>query len=163
AHLLSLGVPAWQVLALTFTNKAAGEMRERVERLLADGDEAAPLPRGLTVTTFHALCARLLRRDAPPVGGEGGWGGRAGCTHRDDQQSLMKRVVAEMGLNSSNWPARSVLSAVSDAKNRLLDAAGFTKEAAVSGDFFARTVARIFEKYQQALRSANAVDFDDLL
>ncbi len=167
AHLLSIGVPAWRILALTFTNKAAGEMRERVERLLADGTACpsgqAVAPRGLTITTFHALCARLLRRYAPLMEGAPRWGIRHDYTiyDTDDQQALMKRVIAEANMNSSNWPPRSVLGQISAAKNELRDAAAFA--AGVAGDFSGRMIAKLYEGYERALRAANAVDFDDLL
>ncbi len=167
AYLLSLGVPAWQILALTFTNKAAGEMRERVATLLGGesaGDEEPRLPRNaraLTITTFHALCARLLRRYAPLMGDAPNFP-KADYTiyDSDDQQSLMKKVIAELDLNTSNWPPRSVLSQISGAKNQLVDARGFEKQA---NDFHAKTVAKIYLSYERALRAANAVDFDDLL
>ncbi|MBX3365218.1 MAG: UvrD-helicase domain-containing protein [Phycisphaeraceae bacterium] len=153
ARLLSLGIPPWSILALTFTNKAAGEMRERIAHLL---EHDPRLTRGLTVTTFHSLCARLLRRYAPEAGLQPDY------TIYDtaDQVSLLKKVLADLDLSSSNWPARSVLSTISNAKNDLLDAQGF---AARSGDFYSKQIARIYESYERALRSANAVDFDDLL
>ncbi len=131
AYLISLGVPPWQVLALTFTNKAAGEMRERVMQLLA-GDERAS--RGLTMTTFHALCARLLRRYAASAG----LSPEFTIYDSGDQASLVKRVIEQLQLSTSNWPARSVLSTISDAKNKLLDADAYTARA---GDFFSKTIA----------------------
>ncbi|TVQ30415.1 MAG: hypothetical protein EA376_13205 [Phycisphaeraceae bacterium] len=158
AHLVRIGVPPWQILALTFTNKAAGEMRARVMELLGAGEEDRP-PRGLTVTTFHSLCARLLRRYAEMAK-------LPGLKHdftiydSADQRSLMKRVIVEAGLNTSNWPPRSALSAISNAKNELKDAARFQAEA---GDFYARNIAKLYEGYEKALRRAGAVDFDDLL
>ncbi len=174
AWLLSMGVPPWQILALTFTNKAAGEMRERVTRLITDGPLASPGPvgagaerllRGLTVTTFHALCARLLRKYAGLMEGKPGgavWGIKGDFTiyDSDDQASLVKRVITDLGMSTSNWPARTVLSAISGAKNELLDARQF---AASASDFNSRCIAKIFEGYERGLRAANAVDFDDLL
>ena len=162
AHLIDLGIPAWQILALTFTNKAAGEMRERVHTLVRDRPDAERLQRGLTVTTFHALCARLLRRYASVMEGAPGWGIRPDYSiyDSDDQVSLIKKCIAALDLTGSNWPPRSVLGAISTLKNDLKDAQAATAEA---GDFHARTVARIFEAYEKGLRHANAVDFDDLL
>ncbi len=156
AHLVRSGVPPWSILALTFTNKAAGEMRARVDSLVGAGSRAS---RGLTVTTFHSLCARLLRRYAEPSG-------LARLRHdftiydTADQTDLMKRVLESLDLSGSNWPPRSVLSTISAAKNDLVDAAAY---AAGAGDFYTKTVARIYAAYEAALRTANAVDFDDLL
>lgn len=173
AWLLSMGVPPWQILALTFTNKAAGEMRERVRHLVTEGalarmggppgsGGAERLLRGLTVTTFHALCARLLRKYAGLMEGRRGWGLKHDFTiyDSDDQAALVKRVIGELGMSTSNWPARSVLSAISGAKNELMDAEAF---AASAHDFSTRSIARIFEGYERGLRAANAADFDDLL
>ncbi|MEQ9096723.1 MAG: UvrD-helicase domain-containing protein [Phycisphaerales bacterium] len=159
-HLVRLGVPAWSILALTFTNKAAAEMRERVGVLLGgqDGMDARST-RGLTIGTFHSLCARLLRRyaddDALPHL-------KPDFTIYDtsDQVALMKRTIKDLGMDSSNWAPRSVLNAISGAKNELQDADAYATNAM---DFYTKQVARIYEAYQQAMRSAGAVDFDDLL
>jgi len=156
AHIVGMGVPPWSILALTFTNKAAGEMRERVLDLLG-GDPR--LTRGLTVTTFHSLCARLLRRYAPEADLPGLKQDFA-IYDSADQLSVVKKVLKNLELKTGNWPPRSVLSAISNAKNQLQDAEAFAK---VSGDYYSRTVAKIYEGYQRALRAANAVDFDDLL
>jgi len=104
AYLLSLGVPAYSILSLTFTNKAAGEMRERVHSLLADHPDAERLTRGLTVTTFHSLCARLLRRYSPHMQElkASNWGITGEYTIYDsaDQLSLMKKVIPALELRS---------------------------------------------------------------
>ncbi len=170
AYLISLGVPAWQIMALTFTNKAAAEMRDRVRRMLAPESGDALVPggeralRALTVTTFHSLCARLLRRYAPLMeqSGAANWGlkGDFSIYDSDDQVSLMKRVLGELNLSTTNWPPRTVLAHISGAKNKLIDEHAYEREA---GDFFSRAVARLYKGYQRGLRSANAVDFDDLL
>lgn len=154
AHLLAQGVKPWQILALTFTNKAAGEMRERIGKLL---DETGGGPvRGLTVTTFHALCARLLRKYAEAAGLKPDFT----IYDSDDQSKLCKKVIEGLQLSTANFPPRSVLSAISRAKNELMDAESF---AARATDFSSKNVARIYKAYAAALRSANAVDFDDLL
>lgn len=155
ANLIASGAPPWSILALTFTNKAAGEMRERVFTLLENDPR---LTRGLTVTTFHALCARLLRRYA----GQADLGVKADFTiyPSGDQASLMKRVIGDLNLSTSNFPPRSVLSTISNAKNELLDASAY---AARAGDFYTKQVSKIYEAYERGLRAANAVDFDDLL
>lgn len=156
ARLIALGIPPWSILALTFTNKAAGEMRERTMHLL-EGDPR--LLRGLTVTTFHALCARLLRRyaDATP-----GLGVKGDFTIYDtgDQSALVKKVLEAVGMSSSQWPPRTVLATISHAKNELLDAGAF---AARAGDFYSKQIAQVYAGYEKGLRAANAVDFDDLL
>ena len=161
AHMiLHGGAPAWSVMALTFTNKAAKEMRERITALLGEGRHT----RGLTVTTFHALCARLLRRYADRASQPGGalFGLTGDYTIYDssDQASLVKRVIADLGMSTSNWPPRSVLSAISNAKNELLDVDAF---ASRSDDYYGRQIGAIFKGYERELRRANAVDFDDLL
>lgn len=165
AHLVDMGVPPWSILALTFTNKAAGEMRERVLHQIlgpqADPDTARAdrRTRGLTVTTFHSLCARLLRRYAEHADLPGL---KPDYTIYDtsDQTAAMKRVIANLGLATTNWPPRSVLSAISNAKNELLDAAAFEAQAS---DFYTKQIAKIYSAYSAELRKAGAIDFDDLL
>lgn len=153
AYLIHQGVPPWSILAVTFTNKAAAEMRERVMTVLGHD---ARLTRGLTVTTFHSLCARLLRRYAEAANLKPEFS----IYDSSDQATLAKRVIADLQLSTSNWPPRSVLSAISNAKNDLLDADEFEARA---HDFYSRTVAKIYQGYQKALKLAGAVDFDDLL
>jgi len=153
AHLIANGVPAWSILALTFTNKAAGEMRNRVDAIVPAN---VPGRRGLTVTTFHSLGARLLRRYAS----------RAGMPENyliydtADQRAAIKQAIKDAGLDSKNWTPGSVHGHISHAKNQLMDAPAF---AAQAGDFFARTVAKIYAAYEAILAKAGAVDFDDLL
>jgi len=156
ARLVSLGVPPWSVLALTFTNKAASEMRERVGVLLGGDDR---LMRGMTISTFHALCARLLRRYADS---EALPGITPEFTIYDsgDQQSLIKRVIRDLGMSSSNWPPRSVLGVISNAKNELLDASAYAGRAE---DYYTKQISKVYSAYERALRQAGAVDFDDLL
>jgi DNA helicase-2/ATP-dependent DNA helicase PcrA len=156
AYLVRAGIPPWSILALTFTNKAAAEMRERVLALLAEDPR---MSRGLTVTTFHSLCARLLRRYAE-LSGLPGLKPDYSIYDSGDQAALVKKVLTAQGLSTSNWPPRTVLSAISTAKNELLDAAAY---AARAGDFYTKTIAKVYAGYEQALRAANAVDFDDLL
>ncbi len=166
AHLLEQGVKPWQVLALTFTNRAAGEMRDRVLKLLDpdahdDRESRSVRGRGLTITTFHSLCARLLRRyaeDAARV--VPGLTPTFTIYDAGDQNALMKRVIADAGLNTKNFPPGAVLATVSSAKNLLLSPDDFDKQA---GDFFGKTAAKLYRSYERALRAANAVDFDDLL
>ncbi|HEX2837761.1 MAG TPA: UvrD-helicase domain-containing protein [Phycisphaerales bacterium] len=154
AYLIGNGVPAWSILALTFTNKAAGEMRERVFHLLGGHEDRRT--RGLTVTTFHSLCARLLRKYAVHAGLKEDFT----IYDSSDQATLVKKVIISAQLSTANFPPRSVLAAISHAKNQLLDANAY---AAQAHDFSTRNVAKVYAGYAKALRAANAVDFDDLL
>jgi DNA helicase-2/ATP-dependent DNA helicase PcrA len=154
AYLIARGVPAWQILAVTFTNKAAGEMRERVMHVLGGGDSRKA--RGLTVSTFHALCARLLRRYPEAAGLKPDFA----ILDSADQSALCKKVIEALQLSTSNFPPRSVLSAISTAKNQLLDPEQF---AARATDWSSKNIAKAYSAYERALRQANGVDFDDLL
>jgi DNA helicase II / ATP-dependent DNA helicase PcrA len=160
AYLIARGAAPWSILAVTFTNKAAGEMKHRVGAII--GTELITGPRGPTVTTFHSLCVRLLRRYADLAAADGHPIVDAGFSvyDDDDQMRLMKRVIGDLDLSTSNFSPRSVLGAISAAKNELKDAERFKAE---SQDFYSRTIARCYEAYQKALRAAKAVDFDDLL
>ena len=153
AHLISTGIPPWQILALTFTNKAAGEMRERIDRLVA-----ADLPgrRGLTIATFHSFCVRLLRRYSEAAG----LSSRFTIYDAADQKEALKIAMKEAGVDAKNFTPASIAGAISKAKNMLIDAAMFKAQA---GDFHARTIGKAFEAYQKTLRRNDALDFDDLL
>ncbi len=144
------------ILAVTFTNKAAAEMAERVDKLLGHGSLAKPL-----LSTFHSFCVRLLRRDveALRVGGEGLTRTFA-IYDESDQQSLVKQVMRRMGLDDKQLTPRIVLSRISWAKNHMLDPQEYYLQ---STDPTGERVAHIFEAYRKELRKANAMDFDDLL
>ncbi|HYD01297.1 MAG TPA: UvrD-helicase domain-containing protein [Phycisphaerales bacterium] len=166
AYLLRQGVPPWAILAVTFTNKAAGEMRERITRLLngPDAPHDARPPRGLTVATFHSLCVRLLRRYAEMAGfAERGLlarGGNFTVFDADDQSKLAKKILADLNFASQNFTPRGVLEQISSAKNQLMEPEEYEKRA---GDFYTRCIARCYSAYQKELRQSNACDFDDLL
>ncbi|MEY2713631.1 MAG: ATP-dependent helicase PcrA, partial [Planctomycetota bacterium] len=161
AHLVAQGAAPWSILALTFTNKAAGEMKERVHAMLDDGLAGS---RGLQVSTFHSFCATLLRRygSSPAAAASDGTPLAPGFSifDTDDARDAAKRAIAAAGFDSKNWPAAIVLSRISDAKNKLLDAAAYAAEA---GDFTSRSLAKIYRAYEAELAKCNAVDFDDLL
>lgn len=164
AHLVNRGVPPWQICAVTFTNKAAGEMRARVGALIGsthgDGEDATPEPpRGLIVSTFHSLCARLLRRHVDLLEIPGLTPTYA-IYDSGDQRALMKRIIKNAGLETGSWSPRNVLGAISTAKNELMDVKTYAQNA---GDFYTRTIAKLYELYERDIRRANAVDFDDLL
>ena len=165
AQIIREGTPPWSILALTFTNKAAGEMRERVAiqlcgpQAVEEGAPPDPRMRGLTITTFHSLCARLLRRYAERANIAGL---KPDYTIYDssDQMAAMKRVLKAMSLQTTNWPPRSVLSAISNAKNELMDA---KKYEANAFDYYSKQIAKIYLRYEATLKQAGAIDFDDLL
>ncbi len=144
------GVDPGSIVAVTFTNKAAGEMRDRVERLL----ELFPLP--TFVGTFHRYALTLLRR----------WGERVGLPRdfaildTDDQKKLVVQAMAAEGISESSFPPRSILAAISAAKNQLISVDAYERNA--SG-FFEQRVARAYRRYQALLREASGVDFDDMM
>src|SRR5215213_877813 len=146
-----MGVDPQAILSLTFTNKAAGEMRERVRHIL--GKE----PAGMWIGTFHAIGARILRRDATRLG----WTPGFQVYDADDTESLTKRILRdELRLDLKRWPPRAVHSAISSAKNELTSPDDY---ALAATDPYERVVADTYPLYQKALRDANAFDFDDLL
>ena len=150
AYLMSQGVPAWQILAITFTNKAAGEMRERTDALV-HGDKR-PL-----VTTFHSFCARMLREYAEALGLD------ASYTIYDtaDQTTAIKRALTQLNLDPTHFDPGKAAEMISRAKNRLQRAKDYG--AAPRTDFWAKNFARIYEAYEAILAESHALDFDDLL
>lgn len=151
AHLVEHAhVPPWRILAVTFTNKAAREMRERVEALL--GDRA----REINMGTFHSICARLLRREATHLGMSNDFV----IYDTDDQMAIVRAICAELHLDSKRFTPRSLLSAISSAKNERRDASTVLRTA---DSYFEEIVGRVFERYQAALLKNGAMDFDDLL
>ncbi len=144
-----LWVRPWHILAVTFTNKAAREMRERVA--LMEGRDVA---RAMTIGTFHATCARILRREADRLPFSADYL----IFDADDQRSLMKTIVREMGLDEKRYSPRVLLAAISRAKNELVGPDEYPVRT-----YYDEIVARAYRRYEEALRSSNALDFDDLL
>jgi DNA helicase-2/ATP-dependent DNA helicase PcrA len=152
AYLIGVqGVDPHTILAVTFTNKAAREMRERLNVLLDPGEAAA-----LTVGTFHSICARFLRRDIVHLGRERDFA----IYDTDDQLRVMKRVLRDLNLDEKKHAPRAIHAAISRAKNELIDPSAYSRHAR---SYFEEVVARCFVRYQELLRDANALDFDDLL
>jgi DNA helicase-2/ATP-dependent DNA helicase PcrA len=151
AYLLATGAARpGEILAITFTNKAASEMRERVGALVGRS------VRAMWVTTFHSACARMLRADAERLGYSRSF------TIYDESDSLrmLKRCMTELGVDPKRYPARAVRSQISGAKNKLVDAPTYAQE---QGSVFEEVVAGVYELYEKRMLAANAMDFDDLL
>ncbi|HEY5273745.1 MAG TPA: UvrD-helicase domain-containing protein [Acidimicrobiales bacterium] len=150
ARILADGVPPVRILAITFTNKAADEMRKRVVDLV--GDQA----RSMWISTFHSACVRILRREAEHTKY------RSGFSIYDDADSrrLLDHVIDDLGIDRKRFPSRAVAGAISQAKSEILDAADYGARAYT---IYEERIAQIFAEYEQRLVAANAMDFDDLL
>jgi DNA helicase-2/ATP-dependent DNA helicase PcrA len=144
------GVSPHRIAAVTFTNKAAREMKERLERLLG------PASSDLTASTFHTFCAAVLRREGDAIKLSRDFT----IYDDDDQTALIKRAMKETGVDPKQFAPRAILSAISGAKSQLLDAEGFRLNRR---NYFDEIVAKVFERYGQLLTAASALDFDDLL
>ncbi len=148
AALIDSGVPAYNICAITFTNKAAEEMRQRA---VAIGSSA-----GAHISTFHSLCVRILRRYAANTDITPNFS----IYNDSDQAKCVKQAIADCNLDTADFPPARMLDAISTLKNKLIDADAFEKQA---DDFFSKTLSKIYSRYQQILKDLNAVDFDDLL
>ncbi len=141
----------WNIMAITFTNKAAGEMRERVDRLVGFGAES------IWVTTFHSTCVRILRRHIEGLG----YSTNFTIYDSDDQRTLMRQVLKTLEMDPKIYKDRGMINMISTAKNELITPEEFELNA--SGDFRQKKVAEVYREYQRQLKKNNALDFDDLI
>ena len=144
-----MGVRPWEIMAVTFTNKAAREMLERVERLIGE------MPRGLTMGTFHSTCARILRRETDNLLG---YQDNFVIFDTDDQKQVVKQALKELNLDDKRFPPAKMLSGISSAKNELI-----TADIYAATNYIAEVTRRVYTRYQELLVANNAMDFDDLL
>jgi DNA helicase II / ATP-dependent DNA helicase PcrA len=151
AYLVATGTKPWQIVAVTFTNKAANEMRERIAGLI--GEEAA---REATIGTFHAICARILRRDGDAIGLTRSFT----IYDRADQVAMVKGILRRLDLDEKRFAPAGMLAWIGQRKDELADPATATRQAA---NYYDETAARVYEAYQAQLNEDDAVDFDDLL
>lgn len=145
------GINPWNILAITFTNKAAGEMRERVDQIVGFGAES------IWVSTFHSTCVRILRRHIDRLGYDTNFT----IYDTDDQKTLMKDVCKRLQIDTKVYRERNLLAAISAAKNELITPEEYRLQA--EGDFGRQKIASVYEEYEKQMRANNALDFDDLL
>ncbi|WP_341931400.1 DNA helicase PcrA [Streptococcus pluranimalium] len=142
-------VNPWNILAITFTNKAAREMRERAMAL-------NPATQDTLIATFHSMCVRILRREADHIG----YNRNFTIVDPGEQRTLMKRILKNLNLDPKNWNERSILGTISNAKNDLLDEKAYEMQ---TGDMYTQIVAKCYKAYQEELRRSESMDFDDLI
>ena len=145
------GVNPWNILAITFTNKAAGEMRERVDKLVGFGSES------VWVSTFHSTCVRILRRYIDRLGYDTNFT----IYDADDQKTLMKDICKYLQIDTKIYKERALLGMISSAKDEMITPEEYELQA--EGDFGRKKVAAVYKEYEKQLRANNALDFDDLL
>ncbi|WP_149555358.1 DNA helicase PcrA [Streptococcus cristatus] len=142
-------VNPWNILAITFTNKAAREMRERAEKLKTEAQDCL-------IATFHSMCVRILRREADHIG----YNRNFTIVDPGEQRTLMKRILKNLNLDPKKWNERAILGTISNAKNDLIDEVAY---ANMAGDMYTEIVAKCYTAYQKELRQSEAMDFDDLI
>ncbi len=145
------GVAPWNILAITFTNKAASEMRERIDKMVGFGAES------IWVSTFHSMCVRILRRYIDRIGYDNNFS----IYDTDDQKTVMKEVCKQLDIDTKQLPERAILASVSHYKDELISVSEAEREAMT--DFTLRDIVRAYKAYQESLKRNNALDFDDLL
>ncbi|MBO5986267.1 MAG: UvrD-helicase domain-containing protein, partial [Lachnospiraceae bacterium] len=146
-----IGVNPWNILAITFTNKAAEEMRERVDRLVGFGADQ------IWVSTFHSACVRILRRHIDQIG----FGTNFTIYDADDQKTVMKRILKRLNIDTKQFSDKTFLNAISSAKDELISVADYEIDA--MGDFRKSLIAKVYREYQETLKASNALDFDDII
>lgn len=152
AYMIEQGINPWNIMAITFTNKAAGEMRERVDRIVGDAGNS------VWIATFHSSCARILRRyiDRLP-----GYDSNFAIYDSDDSKSVIKEVCKKLNIDTKRIKERTIMNEISSAKNELMDPELYSEYA--GSDFYLSKIALCYEEYQNTLKKNNALDFDDLL
>lgn len=148
-----MGVNPYNIMAITFTNKAAGEMRERIDQIVGYGSES------IWVSTFHSTCVRILRRHIDRIGYDTNFT----IYDADDSKSIMKDICKRLDIDTKLYKERSLLGAISSAKDELISPNEFALRAAASSEFGKRKQAQVYQEYQDVLRKNNALDFDDLI
>ncbi|MBQ2062326.1 MAG: UvrD-helicase domain-containing protein [Oscillospiraceae bacterium] len=143
----------WEVLAITFTNKAANELKERLERML--GEEA----RDVWAATFHSACVRILRRDIDKLG----FSRDFTIYDTDDSKRVIKAILKDLSLDEKTFPPREILSAISAAKDEMMTPTAFSKKAEENGEWRKIRIGKVYELYMKKLQDANALDFDDII
>ncbi len=147
------GVNPYHIMAITFTNKAAGEMRERVDKIVGFGAEQ------IWVSTFHSTCVRILRRYIDRIGYDNNFT----IYDTDDQKGVMKEVCKKLQIDTKMLKERTIMSAISSAKDELIGPLQYEMQAAASYDYHAGKIAQAYKEYQAVLHKNNALDFDDLI
>lgn len=146
-------VDPWNIIAITFTNKAANELKDRLQNML--GEKAD----GVWAMTFHSACCRILRRDIERLG----YSSDFTIYDTADSERVMKEIIRDMGLDDKIFPAKSVLNAISKAKDQMISPAKFQENAKNDSDFRLQHIGKAYAEYQKRLKAANAVDFDDII
>ena len=152
AYMIEQGIRPWNIMAITFTNKAAGEMRERVDKIVGDDAES------VWIATFHSSCARILRRYIDRLDG---YDNNFAIYDSDDSKNVIKEVCKKLGIDTKRIKERTILNEISSAKNELMDPELYEQYA--GGDFILSKIAECYREYQNTLKKSNALDFDDLL